>query len=344
MTLPRRRLSLLILLSVGLVLLRCPSRNDSIAPGGAPTVGGVAPSEFSSPEMNEGMGDGEDREAFAGARVSPERASDGPRSTLRLRVLEEGSRPPIAGARVRPYDVHGPGQIETGVDGTCELSYPGTVLWPAFHVQKAGFVHLVTRLERKPELEVMLSRGVTLFGRILAAGSGAQVPGASLFVERSHCDCPETVVTSDFAAHYELPCVPRDEPFTAVEFQAEGFPRTRRSFELRSEGAHLEQDFFLEPGLELTAMCSISPAGVGFPKRSCAGSRRMARDVFGAGSRAERTGSRFMCASRRLATAGWMRASLARSSNATRRSSFGCRARSPSRVSCGMMREGRWPE
>lgn len=172
-----------------------------------------------------------------------------------MRVLEEGRRRPVAGARVSAHDQDqayddDSDEVETRADGTCELSCPDTRLWPSFHVQKPGFVDLWTRLERKPELT--LSRGVTLIGHVLAAGSGAPVPGASLLVERARCRCQETVVSADHSGRYELPCVPRHEPFTTVELQAAGFPCTRRSFELRSEEARLEQDFILQPGLEIT--------------------------------------------------------------------------------------------
>src|SRR5688572_24412786 len=185
--------------------------------------------------------------------------------TFRLRVVEEGTRLPIAGARVLSHEKGSEGELETDAEGTCALVCPEAELWPGFHVSKEGFVHLATQLEREPVLEVALSRGATLTGRVLADDTGAPVSGARLRVDHSRCRCDATAVESDPSGRYELPCVPRHESWTRIEIHAAGLPLHERTFELRSDAARIEQDFRLERGLEITGRVVDYTSGAGVP-------------------------------------------------------------------------------
>jgi len=225
--------------------------------GGAADPGtstGSVASELARPGSS---GDGD--AASASDRVPEPETRAGERSvTIRVRVLEEASRRPIPGALVRWFER----ELETDADGECEAACPEAVRWPDFHVAKEGFVHLWTRLERKPELEVTLSRGATLSGRVLADDAGAPVAGARLSVERALCRCPVDVVESDASGRYELPCVPRGDA-TQIVIQAEGFPRMERDFELRSDEPRIEQDFRLERGIEIAGRVADFTGGAG---------------------------------------------------------------------------------
>lgn len=187
--------------------------------------------------------------------------------TILVRILEEHTRRPIASASVRLLASldETPFEAVTAADGTCRIPCPQGEHWPGFHVRAPGFLHLVTRLERRPELEIVLGHGVTLFGRVLAGDTDTVVPGASLSVEHNWCSCPVEPVRSDGAGRYELPLVPINTAFTSILLQAEGFPVSRRWFELRSETERVAQDFVLERGLEIEGRVIDSESAIGVP-------------------------------------------------------------------------------
>jgi len=184
--------------------------------------------------------------------------------TILVRVLQEPTRAPVAGAAVRLLsDDPTLPAVRTAADGTCRVRPTDAEPWIGFHVQAPGFPHLVTGLERRPELELVLPRSATLFGHVRAADTGAGVAGAVLRVERNRCACPEDPVRADEGGRYELPAVPVEEEWTTIAVQAEGFPAVRRSFELRTEEERVAQDFVLERGIEITGRVLDSRSGAG---------------------------------------------------------------------------------
>lgn len=189
--------------------------------------------------------------------------------SMHLLVLRAEDDRPVPGVSIQAYE-DGAKESQavlgtTGEDGRCLIRVADAATSVRLRVEKEGYFHLNAYYERRDELTLRLTSTATLVGRVLAADTGAPVPGARIRMPHNFCKrCEPDVVLADGLGRYELANVPRLQDATFL-LDAEGFASQWRRFELREDVPVIEVDFHIERGTEIFGRVEDYTTGAGIP-------------------------------------------------------------------------------
>jgi hypothetical protein len=193
-----------------------------------------------------------------GARSEPRRsgrtqdpassaAQDEPREFSARVVVRDGERRPVAGARLA---VPGHAAVESDADGAGVIRWSGTFAY--VETTARGFVPSIDGIATTDggTLEILLTRGAVLRGRVVEARTRRPVAGARIVTgQEGHADGEleppwYQQATADESGRFRLDSLGRQD--TRLWVEARGWSRARATFEVSDDGRVEPDDVTLE--------------------------------------------------------------------------------------------------